>query len=241
MKSDYKLTVAFCATNESSSLIQTYMKIRKYNCAYEYVFVLSANATADCVHTVEKICESPDCRYIFQRESGLGSAIRNAIDEATGSHIIIWPADDGMDTTSFPEMVRLSKENPEKIISVSRWLAHKGFEGYGRIRKTVNFLSQKLFAFLYKSDLTDFTNPTQIAPLNIYRSIRWQGQGWNLIPEMIFTPLKMGYDFIEVPCKNLVRKEGKSNSDFFKLFEYYLVILKIYFMSEDKLVKRSTK
>lgn len=241
MKSEYKLSVVFCATNESNSLIRTYFKIRKYDYAYEYIFVLSTNASAECVNTVEKLCKNSGCRYVFQREAGLGGAIRNAIEEATGTHIIIWPADDGMDTASFPEMVRLSKENPEKIVSVSRWLAHNGFAGYGKIRKAINFFSQKLFALLYKSDLTDFTNPTQIAPLSIYRSINWQGYDWSLIPELIFKPLKLGYGFIEVPCKNLKREEGKSNSDFLKLCNYYLVIFKIYFMSEDELNKRSNQ
>lgn len=239
MKNEYKLSVAFCATNESRSLKSTYIKIRNYNCAHEYIFILAENATEDCINTVKDICESSDCRYIFQSTPGLGSAIRNAFDEAKGTHIIVWPADGGMDDRAFPEMARLSKENPDKIISVSRWLAEDGFKNYGKIRKMINLISQKIFALLYASDLTDFTNPTQIAPLKLYRSIRWKGQHWDFIPEMIFKPLKLGCDFIEVPCKNLNRKEGKSNSSFLKLSKYYLVILRIYFMSKDNLIKRS--
>lgn len=241
MKSEYKLSVAFCATNESESLKTSYSKISQYNCAAEYIFVLAGNASQDCIKTVESICENPGCRFVFQREPGLGSAIRNAIDEAKGTHVIVWPADNGMDTDSFPEMVRLSKDNPDKIISVSRWLIDDGFENYGRIRKTINYVSQKIFALLYKSDLTDFTNPTQIAPLDMYRKINWQGHGWDFIPEMTFKPLKLGYNFIEVPCKNLNRKEGKSNSSLFKLYKYYLVILRIYFMPKHELIKRSNK
>lgn len=241
MNNEYKLTVAFCATNESESLRTTYDKIRFFDCACEYIFVLSQNASKECVETVKSICEHADSRYFFQTEFGLGNAIKNAIEEAKGSHIIVWPADDGMDANSFPEMVRLSKEYPEKIISASRWLLKNGFVNYGRIRKIINYVSQNIFAWLYKSDLTDFTNPTQIAPLEIYRNINWQGQSWDLIPEMIFKPLKLGYSFIEVPCKNISRKEGKSNSSFLGLFKYYFIILKIYFMSENELTKRSNK
>jgi len=233
----YKLTVAFCATNETKALYDAYSKIREYDFADEYVFVLSETATDGCVKTVNCICDDSDCRYVFQKAPGLGNAIREAIVEAKGSHIIIWPADDGMDTKSFPEMVRLSKENPEKIVSVSRWLEKNGFDGYGALRKAVNFVSQKLFAFIYKSSLTDFTNPTQIAPIKFYKRINWQGQGWDLIPELIFKPLKSGCEFIEVPCKNFSRKEGKSNSSFFKLAPYYLIILKIYFMPVDEIIK----
>lgn len=239
MSDNYRLTVAFCATNESKSLNDTFEKISQYNYASEYIFTLSTNATDSCLKTVEAICKNPKCRYIFQKRPGLGNAIRNTIEESAGTHLIIWPADDGMDTKAFPEMVRLSKENTDSIVSVSRWLIRNGFEGYGKIRKVLNFISQKLFAALYKSNLTDFTNPTQIAPLEIYRSINWEGTEWDFIPEMIFKPLKLGYKFIEVPCKNFVRKDGKSHSSFFKLAEYYLIILKIYLTSDDKLRKRN--
>ncbi len=231
----YSLSVAFCATNETESLREVYSKISRYNYADEYIFVLAETATDKCIETVKCICNNLNCRYVFQKSPGLGNAIREAINEANGSHIIIWPADDGMDTESFPEMVSLSEKNPDKIISVSRWLEKNGFDGYGKLRKVINFVSQKCFAFLYKSSLTDFTNPTQIAPLELYRSINWQGQGWNFIPELIFKPLKLGLEFIEVPCKNFKRKEGKSNANFFKLAQYYLIILKIYFMPIKKI------
>ena len=238
MRDEYSLSVVFCATNESQSLVDTFTKIKEYNCAAEYIFVLSQTASDACVSTVKNLCRESCCRYIFQSEKGIGNAIRNAFDEAEGSHIIIWPADDGMDSRAFPEMVRLSKEHPDKIISVSRWLLADGFEDYGRIRKVINYVSQKMFAMLYKSDLTDFTNPTQIAPLKIYRNIVWEGITWDFVPEMIFKPLKLGCEFIEVPCKNLTRKEGKSNSGFFALAKYYIVILRIYFMSEERLSGR---
>lgn len=239
MREDYKLSFVFCAVNETNSLISCHKKISNYNYATEYLFVLSKNATKDCIQTVKSICKkNNNCRYIFQSDYGLGNAIRNAIDEVKGSHIIIWPADDGMDTESIPKMVELSMNNPKKIISVSRWLKKDGFEGYGRIRKTINYFSQRIFSLLYKSDLTDFTNPTQIAPVSIYRSIKWQGNAWDFIPEMIFKPLKLGCEFIEVPCKNLKRTEGKSNSNFFQLAKYYIIILKIYNMTEDELTER---
>ena len=227
MDNGYSLSVVCCATNESQSLLDTYLKISSFKCAVEYIFVLSQNASDLCVDTVKKICDNSDCRYFFQSRPGLGAAIRDAIENAKGSHIIVWPADDGMDTKSFPEMVRISQENPGKIVTVSRWLAKDGFENYGKFRKAINYVSQKAFAFLYKSELTDFTNPTQIAPIDVYRRINWQGEGWDFIPEFIFKPLKLGCEFIEVPCKNLSRKEGKSNADFLKLATYYIIILNI--------------
>lgn len=232
MNNEYRLSVVFCAVNESNSLTNAFRKISSYDKAFEYLFVLSKDATDDCLKTVKNLCKSCSCRYIIQGKNGLGTAIQEGISAVNGTHIIIWPADDGMDTDSFPQMADLSEANPKSIVTVSRWLEKDGFVGYGRIRKLINGISQKLFAFLYCSDLTDYTNPTQIAPVNLYRNIKWQGASFDLIPEMTFKPLKLGCDFIEVPCKNLKRNEGASNSSFFQLIKYYLVIFKILFMKK---------
>ncbi|MBQ9913039.1 MAG: glycosyltransferase [Clostridia bacterium] len=236
MKEEYKLSIVFCAVNETFSLVDTYTKISSCDCAAEYIFVLSKNASKNCCDTVKELCKNENCNYFVQSGYGLGNAIRNSIDVVNGTHMIVWPADDGMDTDSFPKMVELSIDNPEKIISVSRWLEKNGFEGYGKIRKGINFLSQKIFSLIYSSNLTDFTNPTQIVPVSLYRKIKWQGEGFDFVPEMTFKPLKLGYEFIEVPCKSLKRREGATNSGFFELIKYYYVILKIYCMDLSDII-----
>lgn len=236
MKDEYRLSAVFCAVDETYSLIDTHKKISSSALADEYIFILSKNATAGCVETVRSICESnKNCSFRFQSGAGLGNAIRDGIKAVSGTHMIVWPADDGMDTSAFPEMVRLSKESPEKIISVSRWLEDGCFEGYGRVRKIINFISQKMFALLYKAKLTDFTNPTQIAPVSVYRKINWQGERFDFVPEMTFKPLRLGCEFTEVPCRYQKRQEGSSNTDISELIKYYFVILKIRCMNESDL------
>lgn len=237
MKNNYSLSVAFCTINETSSLIDAFTKVSSLNCADEYIFIVAKNATAECKKTVEELCENEKCRFTFQDGYGLGNAIRKSFDEAKGTHLILWPADDDMDIKAFPEMARLSRENPEKIVTVSRWKAENGFEGYGKLRTVINFISQKAFAILFKSDLTDFTNPTQIAPVSIYRKIKWQGDDFAFMPEMIFKPLKIGCEFIEVPCKSIPRKDGKTNGSFSKFAKYYPVIFKIYKMKPEDIMK----
>lgn len=233
---DYKLSVAFCTIDETYSLKHAYQSISKLNFADEFLFIVANNATPECVNTVKELCMHPDCKYFFQNKKGLGNAIQDAIKFACGTHLILWPADNDMDISSLPNMVKISRDNPEKIITVSRWLAEDGFKEYGRIKTMLNYLSQKAFSLLYKVDLTDFTNPTQIAPIDIYRNIKWVGNGFDFIPELIFKPLKLGCDFIEVPCKTLRRQEGKQHRRFKELIKYYFVILKIHGMSEEDII-----
>ena len=239
MDNGYRLSVVICAVDETFSLKRTFEKLDAFHAASEYVFVLAKNCAAGCLETVKQICERPDCRYLFQPGVGFGDAIRASFNEVTGTHMVVWSADEATDVASFPEMLRLSKENPEKIVKISRWLRKDGFEGYGRIKKAINFISQRAFALLYRSKLTEFTNPTQIAPVQVYRAIRWERDDFAFLPEMVFKPLKLGVDFIEVPTKNVAREEGHTHNHLKGWLMYYFSILKIYFTKKEKLVKEA--
>lgn len=230
MNPEFSLTVGFCVTNETDLLLNAFSKIKGTNCADEFVFVLSRNCSEESKKTVESICMSNDiCKFFYQDSFGLGNAIKKIIDVSTASHLIVWPADDGMDSSSFPSMVECAKENPNEIIKVSRWLRKGDFENYNKMRYLINKISQKMFSLLYHSKLTDFTNPTQIAPLKVYRSIDFKNDDFSFIPEMVFKPLINNVEFIEIPCKNTEKRTGKSNGNFLSLAKYYLVIIKIYF------------
>ena len=81
-------------------------------------------------------------------------------------------------------------------------------------------------------------NPTQIVPVPVYRSIRWEQDGFDFLPELIFKPIKLGVPFIEVPGKCLPRKEGKSHSTFRELAMYYIRILHIYRMDRSEILRQ---
>ena len=226
----YRLTVAFCVVDETEILVKTFHKIKQGFEPFEFIFVLSQTSTEESREIVDNICKYYDnCSYCFQDGRGLGNAIKKAIDYSNGTHLLIWPSDDGMDSTSYPQMVEYSMNNPGKIIKVSRWLRHGDFVNYGKIRLAINYISQKLFAALYSANLTDFTNPTQIAPIDVYREIKWENDDFGLIPELIFRPLKAGYEFCEIPCTNTEQRRGKGNSKLSQLIKYYFVIIKIRF------------
>ncbi|MBR1810087.1 MAG: glycosyltransferase [Clostridia bacterium] len=233
----YRLSVVILAVDETYSLRNTFNKLAAADAACEYLFMLSRNCTPACLAVVEDICKRPDCRYIIQSGDGLGYAIREAIQAVRGTHIVIWTGDGGgADPAVFPEMVRLSHKYSEKIISTSRWLQKGSFHGYNPIRKVVNFLSQKMFSALFKSDLTDFTNIIQIAPITAYRGIKLQENGFTIIPELQFKLVKLGRQFLEIPCIDNTRQEGRSHAPFRELADYYRVILKIHCMDMSDII-----
>lgn len=236
---EYRLSVVFCAVDETDSLERTFYKVKGAIDFDEVLFVLAQKSPSKTHAVVRKICANENCRCIIQTRPGLGIAVQEAIQAVTGTHILIWPADDEMDVGALAQMLAISKEAPEKIVTVSRWMQGGGFVGYSRVRKVVNFLSQKLFSALYGAKLTDYTNTAQIAPVAVYRAVRWEGAGFDLAPEMTFKPLRMGVSFQEVPCINYRRTEGQSHSSFVELVKYYFVVTKIRFMPIEKIYKQS--
>ncbi len=235
MRETYRLSIAICAVDETFMLERTFQKLDAYGAAYEYLFVLAKTCTDACLATVKKICERDDCRWMYQPGTGFGDALQTVFREVKGTHVVVWSADEATDTASFPEMLRLSMENPEKIIKISRFLHPEGFAGYGKVKKLLNAVSQKCFGLLYHSELTEFTNPTQIAPAAVYRRIRWERDGFELTTEMTFKPLRLGVRFLEVPTRNVEREEGRSHRTFGAALLYYYMILKIRFTDPQKL------
>ena len=235
MTEPYRLSIVICAVDETFSLERTFHKLDAYGAANEFLFVLAKNCSEGCRATVERLCARADCRWMYQPRAGFGDAIQTAIREVKGTHMVVWSADEATDVASFPEMLRLSREHPEAIVKISRFLHPEGFAGYGRIKRLLNRISQWGFRLLYHSDLTEFTNPTQIAPVSLYRSIRWERNGFEMTVEMVFKPLRLGARFFEVPTKNVVREEGRSHRTFGAVLRYYYMILKIRLTDPKKL------
>ena len=235
MDKPYRLSVAICAVDETFSLEKTFHKLDAYGAACEYLFVLAKSCSDGCRTTVERLCAREDCRWMYQPGRGFGDALQTAFREVTGTHVVVWSADEATDAASFPEMLRLSKENPDKIVKISRFLHPDGFADYGQLKKALNRISQRCFGLLYRSDLTEFTNPTQIAPVPLYRRIHWESSGFELATEMVFKPLRLGVQFLEVPTKNVKREEGHSHRSTGAVLRYYYMILKIRLTDPKKL------
>ena len=236
MPDAYLLTVAICAVDETFSLERTFRKLDAYGAAYEYLFVLSRTASEGCRRTVKGICRDPRCRSMDQPGTGFGDALKTVFREARGTHVVVWSADEATDTASFPEMLRLSRENPDAVVKISRFLHPDGFAGYGAVKKAINAFSQRCFGALYGARLTEYTNPTQIAPTALYRRIRFERSGFEMTTEMIFKPLRLGVRFFEVPTKNVPREEGRSHRTLGAAALYYFMILKIRFADPRDLV-----
>ena len=235
MSEKTSLSVVITAYDETDSLLRVFHALDEIGGADEFLFVLARRCSIPCAETVKQICrEKPYCRRIVQSGYGFGNAVREAIDNVRGTHMLYWTADSGAaDPSVFPELLRLYRQYPDKIITTSRWLDGEGYSGYSPVRKLINYASQHTFRLLFRTELTDLTNIIQIAPVDIYRRIRWEQNDFSFNAEMMFKLVKIGCEFIEVPSRNVERTEGKSHTTLRELVKYYPVVFKIFISDKE--------
>ena len=164
------------------------------------------------------------------------ACVNDTIDVSKGSHCLLLASDMALDLDIVPHLIELAKKEPNIIHSVSRWKKGCKFYGYGKFKRVINFCAQKFLAVLYLRNLTDFTIPVQIAPAELYKSIKFEETGFPFLLEMVLKPIRLGYRFTETPTNCYSRKEGKSSNSFMQTADYLRVALHIRFMKKEDIL-----
>ena len=113
-------------------------------------------------------------RMIQQTLPFLGGALREGLLAARGSHVIVMYSDGESDPRSVIDLIDKARENPESVVSASRWLNGNSFEDDPTVKTLLNYLFQKTFSLLYWKKLTDFTFGYRIHPTQLIQAIEWQ-------------------------------------------------------------------
>lgn len=230
------------AVSETESLrqtVNTLLEICDHNDITEIIIGYSQKATPQCREVLKEIagmeCDVPI--IIFEQISPFLASINDGIDMAKGSHSLMIASDLAFDLSIVPKMIESAKVEPDVIHSASRWMKGCKFYGYGKVKKFLNFCAQKFLAVLYMRNLTDFTNPVQIAPTELYKSIKFEEIGFAILLEMVLKPIRLGYKFKEIPTNCYPRTDGKSSNSFMQTFSYLRVALHVRFMSKKDILK----
>ncbi|MCR5040862.1 MAG: glycosyltransferase [Clostridia bacterium] len=174
---------------------------------------------------------------VFEQKRRGISGLVDMIEAARGSHCVLVASDLAQDLSIVPVMIESAKRDPTVICSASRWLDGCGFYGYGRVRKLVNRAGQVFLKTLFGSSVTDFTNPVQIAPTELYQAIEFENEGFPILLEMVLKPLRLGYEFREIPTNCYARKQGKSNNSLRQTASYFFTAIHIRFMKKQDMLR----
>ena len=242
----FSVTVIVGATNESDALKQTVETVL-WGCAPEDIdkilIVRSKDASPGCLDAIgelEKVFPGV-VRGMVQTRPGIGGAIRDGFDAAGASHLLLLPGDLAIGLDAVPAMIEAEKRAPRGIVKTSRWKRRRGFSGYSPLRYVLNGCAQLFLRALFRTTLTDLTNPVQIMPTALYRAIEWRETDFTFLPEMILCPLRLGVPFSEVPAACYGRREGKSNNSPAKTAAYLKTALRIRFSPKQALLKQAER
>jgi glycosyltransferase involved in cell wall biosynthesis len=212
-----------CLFSEPDSLIR------------EVLIIVCPKTTAES----RKACQDLQERYagrikiLAQKLPFLGGALREGFSAATGSHVVVMYSDGESDPKAVAELVRNAGQNPQAIISASRWLPDSSFEGYPKFKLLMNFLFQKVFSMLYGRHITDFTFGFRIYPSLLVKTIVWQETGHSFVLESILRPLLLHTTILEIPTIWQARSEGKSQLKPSMYFRYLWIGCKLRFSSKS--------
>ncbi len=239
-------TIMLGAVDETDSLRQTVLTlldICDHKDIREIVICYSPYITDKSkvvVDALEKLDTDVPIVVFMQKRKKLASII-DVIERARGSHCILVASDMALDLQCVADMIEKAKEDGDRIVSSSRWMKGCTFVDYGTLKKILNFCAQQFLKVLFGAKMTDFTNPCQIAPTELYQAIEWENEGFPILIEMVLKPLRLGYKFIEVPTNCYPRKQGKSKNSRKQTAMYLNTALHIRFMKKKDILKNDSE
>ena len=235
-------SVMMGAVTETDPLRETVLQILRltpHEDLKEIIIGYSQHVTPESLAVVRELAamdtDVPIVTFM-QKRRGI-SGLVDMIEAARGSHCILVASDLAQDLSIVPRMIEEAKKDGGVIVSASRWLDGCNFYGYGRIKKLVNRAAQIFLKVLFGSNITDFTNPVQIVPTEVYQSIEFENEGFPILIEMVLKPLRLGFRFSEIPTNCYARKQGKSNNSFRQTAQYFTTALHVRFMKKEAILK----
>ena len=204
---------------------------------YEMLVVVADRTTPESMAVARRLADQrPETVRIHrQRLPRLGGALREAFEQAAGSHVMLMAADLETDPELIPRLIERMQEGRWDVVAASRWLPGGGFDGYGRLRTVLNWLFQRLFRLLYRTALTDLTFAYRLYRREVLSGIRWEELGHPFLLECLLKPLRLGARATEVPCRWRRRSEGTSAGSFRQMLAYVPLALRIRFTSNKQI------
>ena len=172
-----------------------------------------------------------------QSRPGLGFAMREAFDRASGDAVIIMAADLETPPEALPAIIE-KLELGYDIVVTNRWCHGITFNGYNPIKLMLAFVFQQIFRALYFSRLSDLTYGYRAYKTSVVKDIIWEESRHPFFFEAILKPIRLGYRIAEVnvPWDTFsTRKSSIGRAKPIDLFAYIRTGLRIRFLSQKRM------
>ncbi len=244
MKEFRNVTILLPAMDETYSLSRTveiiYKTCNRQDLA-EFILLLCDRTTEQSRKTARELVEKYAGRlpiYIHdQKLPYVGGAVREGIDLAKGSHVVMMSSDLETDPYVIRKFISVSKRFPDRIVTASRWKSGGGFQHYNKVKLVCNLIFERSIGLFYLTGLTDLTYAYRLFPTDLMQSIRWEELKHPFFLETALKPLRLNVKFVEVPGRWRARTEGVSQNSFFANFRYFRTAWHNRFIPKSRILK----
>lgn len=227
-----RLSIVVTVFSETVSVRETVDILLSQDRGYiEEIMLLLSPRASDETKSICAECAEKDRRVkilIQKKNPGIGWALREGMQAATGNFVALMAADLETEPAAVDRMVEeIEKTGCDGVIA-NRWLPGGGFTNYDPLKYVLNWVFQKTFALLFRTDLGDLTFGFKILSRRIVDSIPWEGTLHEICIETTVKPIAYGFRLRQVPSVWVGRKEGVSVNTFFRNFRYVKMALQIF-------------
>ena len=239
-KAELTVSIILPVINEVSSLRRTMEILLAGSDAdtLEYIIVICERTTPESQRVIRELQELHGKRIVVHTQElpFIGGAVREAFEICRGSHVILMASDLETDPRDVPAMIAAAREDPDSIITATRWVQGTSIRGYNPLKLVLNYVFQRFFALLFDVRLTDMTFGYRLFPSPLVKSIRWEELRHPFLFETIIKPLRLGVRVHEIPSSWRARDEGTSQNTFFRNFLYFRTGIRVRLMPRARIL-----
>ena len=227
-KKSYSVSIILPILNEINSLKKTIKILEKIKVKKEYLIIFSSKLTnLKVIKEISKLkLKNKNLKYFPQIRPFVGGAIDLGIKLSRNKYIAIMASDLETNPYELKNMINISQNNPNVIISADRWISQKGFSDYGFIKFFANFFFQKLLKIFFKHKILDFTFAYRLYPKKALKGYKIKELRHGFALEILLIPIKKGFKVITLPAKWKKRVEGSSSITIQSYLSYLKVLFK---------------
>ena len=235
-----KLTIIIPIRNEEFLIkkivdqLQSKLKIL----SYEIIFINDFSTDNTAKITKELIKSKPKINVYDNKRKGLGGAITEGINNATGEAICIMMSDLSDSIDDLEKYYNIIKDEDVDAVFGSRFIEGSKIIDYPKKKLILNRIFNIITKLLFISDYNDFTNAFKIYRKNaLLKTFPLVSESFNIFLELPLKIISRKMKYKIIPISWINRKEGASKFDIKELRAKYLFTL-IYCLLEKILLKK---
>lgn len=208
---DFKLSIVVPAYNEEASVRGVIEELEGLKFPFEHEIIVVDDGSTDT--TYERATETNGAHTVVlqhDKNRGKGAAVRTGIAACSGSHVLIFDADDEYDPHDITELVVPLMRGRAEVVYGTR------LRGHGTIHPTLihsvgNWIMTGTANVLYGSAISDLHTCLKLLPVPLLREMSLTEEGFGLDTEITAEMLRRGWRPYELPISYVGRskEEGK--------------------------------